>query len=127
MAQALDFRRTFASLIAQRALAKQGISLLLGATARKRIKKDTPPTAEHLPKSTAPFIDAIVEEAPAQSAEAVQSAEPNGAQPLESQVGTRHGASARPVSARISVKSEPSKKPAKLSYRLSHPGIPARK
>ena len=107
-----------------------GISLLLGATARKRIKKDTSHTAEHLPKSTAPFIDAIVEDAPAQSAEAAQPTATNGTQPLEPQAGTRHGASARPVSAKISVKSElsePSKKAAKLSYRLSHPGIPARK
>lgn len=101
-----------------------GISLLLGATTRKRIKKDTPPTAEHLPKSTAPFIDAIVEESPAQSEEPAQSTETNGAQLPEPQAGTHHGASARPVSARISVKS---KKPAKLSFRLSHPGLPARK
>lgn len=106
-----------------------GISLLLGATARKRISKNTSPTTEHLPKSTAPFIDAIIEEAPDRSAET------NGVQPLERQVGTRHGASARPVSARMSELSEkselfePSKKaarPEKLSHRLSNPGLPLR-
>ena len=46
-----------------------GISLLLGATARKRIKKNTSPTAEHLPKGTAPFIDAIIAEESNESVE----------------------------------------------------------
>ena len=42
-----------------------GIAVLIGANARKRIAKNASPTAEHLPKSTAPFIDQIVDPQPA--------------------------------------------------------------
>lgn len=41
-----------------------GIAVLIGANARKRIAKNASPTAEHLPKGTAPFIDQIVDPQP---------------------------------------------------------------
>lgn len=37
-----------------------GIAFLVGATARKRIGKTGIPSAEHLPKGTAPYVDAII-------------------------------------------------------------------
>lgn len=37
-----------------------GIAFLVGATARKRIGKTGTPSAEHLPKGTAPYVDAII-------------------------------------------------------------------
>lgn len=41
-----------------------GVAFLIGANARKRIAKNASPTAEHLPKGTAPFIDQIVDPQP---------------------------------------------------------------
>ena len=49
-----------------------GISMLVGATARRRIGK-TGPTAEHLPKGTAPFIDSIITDVAAEGAESAGS------------------------------------------------------
>lgn len=98
-----------------------GISLLLGATARKRIKKNTSPTAEHLPKGTAPFIDAIIAE------ESNESAENKDAYMVENRAQSPCGAFVRPVLAKMPGKSEPSGKRQKLSHRLSHPGLCPRK
>lgn len=49
-----------------------GISMLVGATARRRIGK-TGPTAEHLPKGTAPFIDSIITDTASEGAESTGS------------------------------------------------------
>ncbi len=96
-----------------------GISLLIGATACKRIPKNTGPGAEHLPKGTAPFIDAIITEDPAPEAEK------NTAIPAPSVAGAD-----KSVRADRSVEPGRSEKPdtpspirQKLSHRLSHPGV----
>lgn len=49
-----------------------GISILVGATARRRIGK-AGPTAEHLPKGTAPFFDTILTDTAAEGAESAGS------------------------------------------------------
>lgn len=95
------------------------ISLLLGATVRKRIAKNTVPSAEHLPKNTAPFFDTIIVEAQEPTRNAAESeAVLNNPDIPDSPIALEKS----PTSP-----SFPSQKHKKLSHRLSHPGVQLRK
>lgn len=61
------------------------VAILIGANARRRISRNTVPTAEYLPKGTAPYVDAII---PRENDESVE----NG-QSVENEAGTLHDAS----------------------------------
>ena len=108
------FLRIFHNIGVQR-----GISFLFTATPRKRIGKSGIVTRDHLPRFTEPYFRAIIPSAhsaenpnphPAENPN-LQITENSNAQILENEVGTRHGASAPTVSAKVSEQSEQSSPP----------------
>ena len=108
------FLRIFHNIGVQR-----GISFLFTATPRKRIGKSGIVTRDHLPRFTEPYFRAIIPSAhPAENPNPYPAENPNlqitensNAQILENEVGTRHGASAPTVSAKVSEQSEQSSPP----------------
>ena len=101
-------------------------TFLLTATPRKRIGKSGIVTPDHLPRFTEAYFRAIIPAAQPSAPLNPQPADPLTPQPaeipnphpteslnsqvVENEVGTRHGASAPPVSAKVSEPSEPSEK-----------------
>ena len=118
------FLRIFHNIGVQR-----GISFLFTATPRKRIGKSGIVTRDHLPRLTEPYFRAIIpaENPYLQIAENsnAQITENTYAQILANEVGTRHGASAPTVSAKVSELSERSEQ-SEQSERPSPSAPPSR-